>query len=133
MLSPAIGLFVTVASAMRKHCRQLDASVEASGPHDFTVRAQCIRRVHRPRPSHPAPNVRDDREAPLFSGTGRGESAFDLPDVTSENACGTLARRANQLRGAKALSRARGVSSNDTHDPNVMPALGAGIHVLFSF
>jgi len=23
------------------------------------------------RPSHPAPNVRDDREAPLLSGAGR--------------------------------------------------------------
>jgi hypothetical protein len=53
---------------------------------------------HRPRPSHPAPNVRDDREAPLFRERDGGESAFDLPDVTSENACGTLARRANQPR-----------------------------------
>jgi transposase len=47
------------------------ASVEASGPHDFTVRVRRIRRVHRSRPPHPAPNVRDDREAPLFSRTER--------------------------------------------------------------
>jgi hypothetical protein len=37
---------------MRKHCRQLDASVEASGPHDFTVRdiralVRSASRVHR--------------------------------------------------------------------------------------
>ena len=46
--------------------QELDASVEASGPHDFAVRGHVIRRVTWPRPSHPAPNVRDDREAPLL-------------------------------------------------------------------
>jgi len=38
VLSPVIGLLVTVVRAMPKHRRQLDASVEASGPHDFAVR-----------------------------------------------------------------------------------------------
>ena len=57
---------------------RVDISVGISGPHDFTVRVRCIRHVHRQRPSHPAPNVRDDREAPLFSGTGRADSAGDL-------------------------------------------------------
>jgi hypothetical protein len=42
-------------------------------PHDFTVRLQCVRRARRKRPSHPAPNVRDDREAPLLRGAGRRE------------------------------------------------------------
>ena len=28
-------------AAMRQHCRPLDASVEASGPHDFAVRFEC--------------------------------------------------------------------------------------------
>jgi hypothetical protein len=37
VLSPAIGLFVTVVGAMRKHRRKLDASVETSGPHGFAV------------------------------------------------------------------------------------------------
>jgi len=37
-----------------------------SGPHDFAVRVQRIRLLRHPRPSHPAPNVRDDREAPLM-------------------------------------------------------------------
>ena len=33
---------------------QLDASVGASGPHDFAVRKnKCSRQQHRPRPSHP--------------------------------------------------------------------------------
>jgi hypothetical protein len=38
VLSPAIRLIVTVTSAMRKHCRLLDFSVEKSGPHDLAVR-----------------------------------------------------------------------------------------------
>jgi hypothetical protein len=36
-LSPVIGLVVTVACVMK---RKLDASVEASEPHDFAVRIQ---------------------------------------------------------------------------------------------
>jgi len=45
-------------------CAKLDASVEASGPHDFAVRLSAIRqrriRVHRI-----PPRVRDDRDTPL--------------------------------------------------------------------
>jgi hypothetical protein len=37
-----------------------------SGPHDFAVRAQCHSSFDMPRPPHPAPNVRDDRETPLL-------------------------------------------------------------------
>jgi hypothetical protein len=34
------------------------------------------------RPSHPAPNVRDDREAPLLEERGTAEtSGVDLPDI----------------------------------------------------
>ena len=45
--------------------RELDASVEASGPHDFSVRKQnalvsSAARVHRIQP-----RVRDDRDTPL--------------------------------------------------------------------
>jgi hypothetical protein len=55
----------------RSCLHELDASVGASGPHVFAVRFGIIRphalaRVTPPRPSHPAPNVRDDREAPLL-------------------------------------------------------------------
>ena len=47
VISPVIGLFC------HRHlrCRKLDASVEASGPHDFAVRVSTVRqrclRVHR--------------------------------------------------------------------------------------
>ena len=51
-------------------CARLDASVEASGPHDFAVRFSTVRqrriRVHRI-----PPHVRDDRETPLWE-AGRG-------------------------------------------------------------
>src|ERR1700732_2495188 len=47
---------------------ELDASVGASGPHDFAVRISAARLASLPRPSHPAPNVRDDRETPLCVG-----------------------------------------------------------------
>jgi hypothetical protein len=41
-LSPAIGLVVTVAGAMRKHRRQRDVSVETSGPHGLAVRLAAL-------------------------------------------------------------------------------------------
>jgi hypothetical protein len=64
VLSPVIGLFCH--RHQRNYFRQLDTSVEASGPHDFAVRCRAIRQKRYQRPSHPAPNVRDDREAPLL-------------------------------------------------------------------
>jgi len=48
----------TSQAMMRKHRGLLDASVEASRPHDFAVRADVARLAAQPRPSHPAPNVR---------------------------------------------------------------------------
>src|SRR5690242_14731485 len=60
------------------HLRKLDLSVGRPGPHAFAVRgtsfvAQELRPQDDPRPSHPASNVRDDREAPLISEAGRHE------------------------------------------------------------
>jgi hypothetical protein len=45
--------------------RKLDPSTGRSGPHDFAVRADGARLAHASRPSHPALNVRDDRDTPL--------------------------------------------------------------------
>src|SRR5260370_37762749 len=62
--------------------RQLDASVGASGPPDFAVRVSILRPalacLTLPRPSHPAPNVRDDREAPLLWEQDGGSCRSDL-------------------------------------------------------
>jgi hypothetical protein len=62
VLSPVIGLF---CHRHQRNCfHRFDASVEASGPHDFAVRFSTIRQrricVHRI-----PPRVRDDRDTPL--------------------------------------------------------------------
>jgi hypothetical protein len=52
-LSPVIGL--SCHRHRRRLSCQLDAGVEASGPHDFAVRfKRCSSKAH-PRPSHPTP------------------------------------------------------------------------------
>jgi hypothetical protein len=74
VISPVIGL--CCHRRQRDTSRSLDASVEASGPHDFAVRIKrCSSAAHQ-RPSHPEPNVRDDRETPLL--VGRDDSAIFL-------------------------------------------------------
>ena len=62
VLSPVIGLFCHRRFA--DISAKLDASVEASGPHDFAVRLSAIRqkRIHVHRISS---RVRDDRDTPL--------------------------------------------------------------------
>jgi hypothetical protein len=62
------GFLATVAR--RLVTCELDSSVGESGPHDFAVRTRITRQLMPIRPSHPASNTRDDREAPLFAGTG---------------------------------------------------------------
>src|SRR5262245_46711609 len=54
----------------------------AQGRQDHTISpsASCCSSHNTPRPSHPAPNVRDDREAPLLVSAGRADARSDLPD-----------------------------------------------------
>jgi len=51
---------------LRIATHRLDASVGASGPHGFAVRISTVRLAALTRPSHPALNVRDDRDTPLL-------------------------------------------------------------------
>src|SRR5438067_3461676 len=81
VISPVIGLFVTVASGITS--AKLDASVEASGPHDFAVRLSTVRQPCCQRPPHPVPNVRDDRETPLC--VGRDGGSVKVIWVRNEN------------------------------------------------
>ena len=125
VLSPAIGLVchrrlrikVLSARSGSQNLRRLDAGVEASGPHDFAVRLRAVRQWHYQRPPHPAPNVRDDRETPLFrDGTEQqyscfypavkryfGNSEMNIPlrcafnDLRTRQRILQTARRANQL------------------------------------
>jgi hypothetical protein len=59
------------SARLPKHPCRFDISVGISGPHDFAVRFKRTRLLRQKRPSHPAPNVRDDRETPLIVGAGR--------------------------------------------------------------
>jgi hypothetical protein len=62
-----------IATVVSVSSRQLDASVGASGPHDFAVRISSVRQKKLRRPPHPAPNVNDDGQRPS-GGRGMGES-----------------------------------------------------------
>jgi hypothetical protein len=55
----------------RNTFRQLDASVGASGPHDFAVRFRAARLAAPKRPPHPAPTFVTMANAPHGGGTGR--------------------------------------------------------------
>src|SRR4051795_214099 len=73
VISPVIGLVVTVA--LRSPAK-LDASVEASGPHDFAVRVQH-RSSAAPNSVHRIPpRVRDDRERPSVGRDGAIRKVF---------------------------------------------------------
>jgi hypothetical protein len=80
VISPAIGLSCHRPRAMRQHRHELTS---ASRCQDHTTSPSAFRAfVFRAskRPSHPAPNVRDDREAPLFIRHGtRGKMPLICP------------------------------------------------------
>ena len=69
-LSPVIGLSCHRPRRDAKHHRQVDASVEASGPHDLAVRLTRVRLCAPKASTASPPNVRDDRETPLLIGHG---------------------------------------------------------------
>jgi hypothetical protein len=80
-LSPVTGLVChrhPQETCKKLASRELDTSVGVSGPHDFAVRAQRHSSFDMPRPLHPAPNVRDDRETPLLWVRDRKRCRSDL-------------------------------------------------------
>jgi hypothetical protein len=97
MVSLVIGLSCHHPRAFAEALSRVDTSVEISGRHDFAVRDTRTRLLRLLRPPHLLPDVRDDRETPLMRAEDARKSAGDLPVVTSEMICGTLARRANQM------------------------------------
>src|ERR1700726_3064257 len=81
-LSRAIGLFchprlrgVAGPLGLTSPFRKLDASVEASGPHDFTVRRPRFRQRRRLRPSHPVPT---SVTIARFPSVGRARESINL-------------------------------------------------------
>src|SRR5258707_37107 len=88
------GFLATVA---REIVHGLDPSVGRSGPHAFAVRVRALRLCTPTRPSHPTPNVRDDREAPLLRGQDGAEpTPIWYSDKQKYFSCGGWTRRANQ-------------------------------------
>ena len=77
-LSPVTGFLATVP-ARCKASSPVDASVGTSGPHDFAVRDSAIRQERHPRPPHPRPTSRDDRDTPLLWARTGGACRDDLP------------------------------------------------------
>jgi len=100
-LSPATGLSCRRRPQVAT-CK-LDASVGASGPHDFAVRASAARLATPSRPPHPAPTFVTTR-TPLSTRRDGASRKFDLPDGESEiflqrgldSDFANAARRANQ-------------------------------------
>ena len=91
------GFVVSVTSAMREAFRRLDISVGISGPHDFAVRFPVTRQCREQRPPHPAPTFVTIAIRPSWRARDARRDARDLPVATSIDACGRLARRANQV------------------------------------
>ena len=77
-----------------------NATTSPSARHAFVLRTTSVHRIPRPTfvttAKRPSWRARDGRI-----------SASDLPDVTSEMACDTLARRANHLASAKTCQGGR--------------------------
>jgi hypothetical protein len=69
---------------MRKHCRSLDASVEASGPHDFAVRDMRIRLMHCRVHRIPRPTSVTIAKRPSWRARDGEACRNDLPDGESE-------------------------------------------------
>jgi hypothetical protein len=65
VLSPVIGLFCHRRLRIFSSAK-LDASVEASGPHDFAVRNVARSSAAPPASTASRINVRDDRDTPLL-------------------------------------------------------------------
>jgi len=65
VLSPVIGFLATV-TPKKLASRKLDASTEASGPHDFAVRLSHARQSQLSRPSHPDPRFMTIAHTPLW-------------------------------------------------------------------
>src|SRR5579872_5994672 len=84
VLSLVIGLFCHHPQCDAEHRHQVDASVEASGPHDFAVRSSRHSSGAQQASIASRTQRYDDRETPLLrGGTGRAYGV-DLPDNESE-------------------------------------------------
>jgi hypothetical protein len=94
VLSPAIGL--SCHRHRRSYLRQLDAGVEASGPHVFAVRSMRRSSATPPRPPHPAPTSVTIAKRPSVWG-GMANHSPDLAFGKTEIFLQMGLDRANQI------------------------------------
>jgi hypothetical protein len=112
-LSPGTGL--SCPRHLRIIIRGLDASVGASGPHDFAVRAAVARLFDTITSIASRPAFRDDRDAPLLPGRDNADESTDL----GSKARSFLKIRNNLLRQIGTTGNFRLSASNvvdDVHD-----------------
>ena len=113
------GLYV-ISPVTRLCCHRRERIVPvhltpALGRQDHTISpsAICCSSDNTPRPSHPAPNVRDDRDTPLLWVRDAREHGFDLPDGAIEKFAshwhdGQFAHGAYAARDQKCVQHIRG-------------------------
>ena len=97
VVSPETGLCCLRPQRDAKHHRKVDTSVGVSERYDFAVRpghAFVLRTTSGHRIPHPTSVTIAKR--PSWWARDARRDASDLPDVTSEMICDTMARRANQ-------------------------------------
>jgi hypothetical protein len=94
VLSPAIGVLVTVIGGL---LRKLDAGVEASGPHDFTLREPALSSLAPTASIASRAYVRDDRETSLCVGRDGIRYRFDLGQTKTGIFLQRRLDRANQI------------------------------------
>ncbi len=107
VLRALLGDHCLVATVISGSFRSFSACIGAPGPHDFAVRnhttspsaktllVRAMLRFNALRPSHPIPNVRDDREAPLYGERDKRNETTDLGVRSIAADRDTMARRAN--------------------------------------
>jgi hypothetical protein len=102
VISPGTGLSCPRHSRRNCFSRKLSASVGAPGPHDFAVRFSAARLATPPRPPHPAPNVRDDRDTPLLRVRDAGKNT-QFPIFRKRNFRAWRTDNPNQLESAREI------------------------------
>jgi hypothetical protein len=114
-LFPAIGLF---CHRRRPQCASIVADLTSASRrqnHVASPSAACAVRLRaQPRPSHPAPDVRDDREAPLLIRAGRSESLRLLPANREAKYFLQVGWTDGQIRSGQA-NRPRLINSGHVH------------------
>ena len=110
-----------------KHRRQLDASVGASGPHGFAVRASATRLEAPRRPPHPAPTSVTIAIRPSWQ--GRDGARYRLIWVFGKTEI--ISKKGWTAEPKHVVANQFGADTSDRASWRVMPAPVAGIHVLF--